>query len=154
MAKSEPKKKETRIVLSNAPDVVLSRKFELWCAYFLDKSNRTTYLNATQSALKVYDVGTKRGYFTAGQIGHENMKKLEMLRPMLADLEGFGIGERMKVAIAKAMKGTFDDWHRLLVQLGDFDSEKRIGVAIQNNFDFSNLGAMIAKDARERGLQP
>ena len=68
------KKQPTKaIVLSQAPEIIIKRKFGLWCYHFLNKNNKKTYLNATQSALKAYDTTS---YFNAGAIGHQNYKKL------------------------------------------------------------------------------
>ena len=127
-----------------------SPKFQLWCKYFLDKSDRTTYGNAAQSALKAYNT---TNYHSASQIGYENLRKLEFLKPTIAESEGFGIAEFMKVAIAKALKGSYADWERLGMQLGYFDSDKKPPlVAVQNNFDMSTLGETVRKARIDRGL--
>ena len=144
------KKQPTKaIVLSQAPEIVISRKFDLWCAYYLDESNKKTYGNATQSALKVYDIAKKE---TAWSIGYENHRKLQVLASTIADLNGFGYFDRVKIAIKKALSGKYDDWHKLLVQIGDFKNKPQ--TLVQNNYDFSNLGADINKSLIERGLQP
>lgn len=127
-----------------------SPKFQLWCKYFLDKSNKTTYGNAAQSALKAYNT---TNYHSASQIGYENLRKLEFLKPTLAESEGFGIAEFIKVAIAKALKGSYTDWEKLGIQLGYFEPEKKIPtVAVQNNFDMANLGSAIRQSRISRGL--
>jgi len=79
-----------------------SPKFQLWCKYFFDKAGRTTYGNAAQSALKAYNT---TNYHSASQIGYENLRKLDFLKPTIAESEGFGIAEFIKVAIAKALNG-------------------------------------------------
>ena len=144
------KKKPTKaIVLSQAPEVVLSRKFELWCYHFLNKSNKETYLNATKSALKVYNTTS---YFNAGRIGYDNSKKLQNLKLTWMDMEGFGFGDRMKIGLSKAMSGDYSDWDKFMTRVGEF--EEKPATLIQNNYDFSNLGADINKSLVERGLQP
>ncbi len=124
-------------------------KFELWRKYFEDKNNRECYLNATKSALKAYNT---TNYSSAGVIGHENLKKLKNLRLVWLDLEGYGFGERMKITLAKALNGTFADWYKFLVQIGDFEVKPE--KVIEKSFDFSgnNLADVIARDRRERGL--
>ena len=92
-------------------------KFNLWVKYFTDRKDRDTCGNATKSALKAYNTSN---YNSASVIGHENLRKLKILSSMVADLEGFGVGARIKIAISKALKGSYSDWHKLLVQLGDF----------------------------------
>ena len=144
------KKQPTKaIVLSQAPEIVISRKFELWCYHFLNKNNKETYLNATKSALKAYNT-TK--YFNAGRIGYDNSKKLQNLKLTWLDMEGFGFGKRMKIGLSKARSGSYSDWENFMVKVGEF-KEKQAAL-IQNNYDFSNLGADINKSLIERGLQP
>ena len=127
-----------------------SPKFQLWCKYFFDKTDRTTHGNAAQSALKAYNT---TNYHSASQIGYENLRKLEFLKPAIAENEGFGIAEFIKVAIAKALKGSYTDWERLGLQLGYLDSDKKLPVvAVQNNFDMSTLSETVRKARLERGL--
>ena len=139
--------KETGIVLSQAPEVVTSRKFDLWCAYYFDSSNKLTFLNATQSALKAYN--TDKDYVAWG-IGSRNARKAKVLASTIADLNGFGYGDRIKIAITKALAGEYGDWDKLLVRIGDF--EDKPSTLVQNNFDFSNLASAIKQDRQERGL--
>lgn len=125
-------------------------KFQSWCIYFFDKHNKDTYGNATRSALKAYDT---TNYNSASQIGYENLRRLEFLKPAIAESEGFGFAEFIKIAIAKALKGSYMDWEKLGMQLGYFESDKRLPtVAIQNNFNTSNLGNAIRQSRIERGL--
>jgi len=144
------KKQPTKaIVLSQAPEIVISRKFELWCYHFFNKNNKETYLNATKSALKAYNT-TK--YFNAGRIGYDNSKKLQKLKLIWLDMEGFGFGDRMKIGLSKAMSGSYSDWEKFMVKVGEF--EEKPAALNQNHYDFSNLGADINKSLIERGLQP
>lgn len=126
-------------------------KFNRWVQYFFDTKNKETYGNSTQSALKAYNT---TNYKSASVIGHENLVKLRHLSSAIADQLGYGFADMIKIGLAKMMKGNYNDWDRLMVRLGYFEPEKKIGVAVQNNFDFSDLGTMIAKDAKERGLEP
>lgn len=149
MTKRPKKNKDTRIVLSQHPDVVATRKFELWCAFYFDKNNKKTYLNATQSALRAYN--TEKDY-VAWNIGSRNARKAKVLGVTVAELEGYGFGDRIRIAIAKAVSGDYNDWHKLLVQFGDFEEKPQS--LVQNNFNFDNLAEEIARSRRERGLQP
>jgi len=128
-----------------------TRKFNLWVKYFMDKSNPDTYGNAVRSALKTYNTSN---YHSAGQIGYENLKKLENMKLMIAENEGFGIAEFIKVALAKGLKGTYKDWEDLGIQLGYFSRKPEAQVNIQANYNFSNLGMDINNDRKIRGLQP
>ena len=143
------RKKTKAIVLSQAPEIVLGRKFELWCAHFLNKSSRETYLNATKSALKAYDT---TNYFTAGAIGHQNYKKLQNLKLTYLDMEGYSFGERMKISLAKAIQGEYSDWHKFMIQVGEFEEKPTTLVQNNNNFDLSGLGEAIKQSRIERGL--
>lgn len=136
----------TAIVLSQAKEVVISRKFEMWCDHYLDKKNKKTYLNATQSALAVYDT---EKYYSACRIGWENSRKLNMLASTIADLEGYGFGDRMRIALAKAASGNYSDWDKFLTRIGDF-TDKPTSLT-QNNFTIS-LADEIAKASQQRGL--
>lgn len=125
-------------------------KFRQWCKYFYDKSNRETYGNAAKSALKAYNVTS---YHSACQIGHENLRKLDFLKLAMAEQEGIGLADFIRIAIAKAMEGDYNDWEKLGIQLGYFDNpSKPVILQQQNNFDMRDLGRAIAADAKARGL--
>lgn len=128
-----------------------TEKFNRWVQCFFDIKNKETYGNSTQSALKVYNT---TNYKSASVIGHENLVKLRHLSSTIADQMGYGFADLIKIGLEKMIKGNYDDWDRMMVRLGYFEPEKKIGVAVQNNFDFSNLGAAIARDAVARGLDP
>lgn len=126
-------------------------KFNRWVQCFFDAKNKETYGNSTQSALKAYNT---TNYKSASVIGHDNLVKLRHLSVAITDQLGYGFADLIKIGLAKMMKGSYDDWDRLMVRLGYFEPEKKIGVAVQNNFDFSKLGEAIARDAKARGLEP
>ena len=50
-------------------------KYMEWERLYLDKKSKETYLNATQSAIKAYNLDPIRQYDVAGQIGSANVKK-------------------------------------------------------------------------------
>ncbi len=95
-------------------------KFGLWYRYFSDKTNKNCYGNATKSALKAYNT---KNYFSAGVIGHENLKKLKIMKLSWLDMEGYGFGERMKIGLAKALKGSYGDWDKFMVRIGQFEDK-------------------------------
>lgn len=151
MAKQKGKDIKPQTALALTPEYIDTMKFRDWTKYFLDIKNPETYGNATKSALRVYNT---ENYSSAGVIGHENLKKLKNMSVIVTDQLGYGFADLMKIGLAKMMKGQYDDWDRMMVRLGYFEPEKKIGSIVQNNFDFSNLGAAIARDSKERGLQP
>lgn len=142
--------------LALTPEYKETLKFEKWCEHFFNKADKETYGNATKSALRVYNT---EKYHNAAAIGHQNYKKLQHLRQTLADGEGFGVGEFIKIAIAKAMQGEYSDWEKLGVQLGHFDADPKAAQmpTIQNttfNFNFTTIQEAIAASRKERGLTP
>jgi len=70
----------------------------------------------------------------------------------IVDQLGYGFADLIKIGLAKMMKGGYSDWDRFMVRLGYFEPENKIGVAIQNNFDFSGQEEAIRKSRQERGL--
>lgn len=52
-------------------------KFKAWRDYFLDKSNKQTFGNATQSAILAYNLNPKDQYWSAASIGKDNLQKLQ-----------------------------------------------------------------------------
>lgn len=146
-------KKEPTKALALTPEYISTFKFEKWCEYLFDKNNKQTYGNATQAALRAYNTGS---YKAATVIGHENLVKLSFVKQGIADNEGFGIGEFIKIAIAKAMKGEYGDWESLGMQLGYFTKNPTIVNPTQNNFNFNfgNMQEAIEASRRERGLTP
>jgi len=133
------------------PDYIETQKFKDWCRLFFDKSNRETYGNATKSALRVYNT---ESYWSAASIGHENLKKVKNMRLAIADNEGFGLADMMKIGLTKMLSGEFGDWDKMMVRLGYFEPEPGKVEATQNNFNF-NFGDMqqaIAASRKERGL--
>lgn len=129
--------------------IKLTAKFKKWCEVFYDKSNKTTYLNATQSALAAYDCT----YDSARRIGSENLAKLSNVRQAIAEADGFDLHEMMKIGMAKVIKGGFGDWERMMVILGHLEDPKN--PAPQQNLQVNvNLSEAIAQSRKERGLDP
>lgn len=154
--KAQPKTPTTPKALALTPEYRETMKFEKWCEHFFNKGDKETYLNATKSALRVYNT---EKYFNAAAIGHQNYKKLQNLRATIADAEGFGVGEYIKIAIAKAMAGDYSDWQELGIQLGHFDADPKASQAptVQNNtinFNFASIQEAIIASRKERGLKP
>jgi len=128
-----------------------TEKFNRWARYFYDVNNKETWGNATKSALHAYNT---KNYNTASVIGHKNIRKAKIMAVSVVDQLGYGFADLIKIGLAKMMKGNYSDWDHFMVRLGYFEPENKIGVAIQNNYDFSNLGADINKSLIERGLPP
>jgi len=137
--------------LALTTEYIQTQKFKDWCKYFFDKANKETYGNATRSALRVYNTESVN---SASQIGHENLRKLKDLRLSIADQEGFGLADMMKIGLTKMMSGEFSDWDKMMIRLGYFEPDPKNVQATQNNFNF-NFGSMseaIEADRKARGL--
>lgn len=129
--------------------IKVGKKFKEWTALFLDKSNREYYGNATKCALKVYNTDN---YATAGSIGSQNLKKLKNIGGIILENEGFGIGEMMKIGMAKVMSGNYGDWDKMMERLGYFEPPAKNPEG-GNTFNFENLNVAIMKDRHNRGLE-
>lgn len=125
-------------------------KFNLWAKYFYDKTNKETYGNATKSVLMAYNT---KNYNSASVIGSENLRKLKFMCVAIAEQEGYGLVDMIRIGIAKMLKGNYSDWEKFMIFLGYYDPEKPVIVNSQtNNYDFSNLARDVAKSRKERGL--
>lgn len=129
-------------------DIRVSQKFKDWTVLFFDKSKPETYGNATKCALEVYDT---TNYASAGQIGHENLRKLEKLASTVADSEGYGYADLIKIGLKKMMEGSYGDWESFMERMGHFDPKKKQGEG--NTFNFDNLNVAIMRDREARGLK-
>ncbi len=122
-----------------------SKKFNDWCKYFFEKKNKKTYGNATQSALKAYNT---TDYSSAGVIGHENLKKLKILSSIVAEHEGYGYTQMIKIGLEKMKKS--DDvkwWKEMMEVLGYKDQEEK--VIVTHEIDITEG---IKKSCQERNL--
>lgn len=152
MNKTKPPSKPTT-ALAVTHEYVMSQKFKAWARHFFDIRDKTTYGNATRAALKVYNT---ENVVSAASIGHENLRKLQNVRLAIADNEGFGFADLMRIGIAKMAKGEFADWDKFMVRLGYFEPEPGNIQATQNNFNFNfaNMQDAIIASRKERGLAP
>ena len=131
------------------PEFRETEKFNRWVRCFYDIKDKECFGNATRSALKSYNT---KNYNTASVIGHKNIRKAKIMAVSIVDQLGYGFADLIKIGLAKMMKGGYSDWDRFMVRLGYFEPENKIGVAIQNNFDFSGQEEAIRKSRQERGL--
>lgn len=129
-------------------DIRVSQKFKDWTVLFFDKSRPETYGNATRCALEAYNT---TNYASAGQIGHENLKKLEKLASTVADGEGYGYADLIKIGLKKMMEGSYGDWESFMERMGHFEPKKKAGEG--NTFNFDNLQIAIMNDRKARGLK-
>lgn len=134
-----------------------TKKFGDWCRYFLDPTNKTTYGNKTQAAMKAYGYNPSTQYNTASCMGYTNYRKLQTLNQhvgaSLLEGDGYGFGELLRLGLQKVKSGTYKDWESFMSLLGYF--ENSVG-DIQNlqlsqiNF---NLADEIKRSRQLRGLE-
>jgi hypothetical protein len=93
----------------------VTKQFEDWVQYFLDKNNKTTYGNKTQSAIFAYSLDPIKQYFSAGVIGYDNYKKLKSLASSYLEGKGITTGRMLDIAVAKLLdrNGSIAWWDRI-----------------------------------------
>lgn len=123
-------------------------KFERWCKHFLDPKSPTKG-NATQSALAVY--GSKN-YHTAGAIGHQNYKKLQLTGLAFVEEDGLSVKELWRIAAAKAVKGSYEQTIDFMQRLGIIDKDNANGNQLYQQFNFGDLAEQFTRARQERGL--
>ena len=126
-------------------------KYNQWVKAFLDIKDKTTFGNASQSALIAYKLNPETQYNTASTIGKENYRKLQNMNSTLMDKLGYSFGELMKIGMTKMVNGSYDDWEKFMKRLGYFEDDKnpQPGNYTQVNV---NLGDAISQARKERGL--
>lgn len=126
-----------------------TKKFTDWCNYFLDPQSETRG-NATKSALKAYK--TKK-YHSAGQIGHENLKKLENLGLFFSEQNGVTALEWHRILASKAIKGTYEQTIDYMQRIGLIMKDGNVPQnQINQQFNFANLAEEYALSRKVRGL--
>lgn len=105
--------------------------------------------NATKSALLVY--GSKN-YHTAGAIGHQNYKKLQLTGLAIVEEDGLSIKELWRIAAAKAVKGSYEQTIDFMQRLGIIDKDNGKGNQLYQQFNFGDLAEQFMQSRRDRGL--
>jgi hypothetical protein len=126
-------------------ELIETQKFRDWTAAFLDKSNKETYGNATQSALAVYNTDN---YSSAGVIGHDNLKKLKNLGSAYADSKGLSFGRMIDIAASKMATSDRTDWWDRLMEVFDYGNF-RMGSA--TNVTVDNRQVHVTLPERNEG---
>lgn len=129
--------------------IKLTKKFNDWCTLFLDKKS-DTYGNATQSAIKAYKL---KRYGSAGQIGYENLKKLENLGLLISEQNGITATEWHKILASKAVKGTYEQTADYMQKIGLIEKDSNVPAnQVNQQFNFGDLAESFAQARRDRGL--
>ena len=115
-----------------------TKKFQDWCSYFFDSSNKITYGNRTQAAIKAYGLDPVTQYNSASCIGYSNYRKLQIwgVNPGQAMLDemGLGYGQLLLIGVNKMLKGSVSDWSKFMEFVGYESAAKSDKViAVQNN---------------------
>lgn len=130
----------------------ITKKFELWCNLFLDKKSET-YGNATQSAIKAYKLKPKQ-YFTAGQIGSRNIKKVENLGLRFSEDSGISANDWWKIAAKKALNGSYEQTLDFMQRIGVAEKETNVPANQTNlQFNFGDLAEKFMQNRQARGLE-
>lgn len=107
-------------------------KLREWTRLFLDKTNKLTYGNRTQSAIAAYNLDPEKQYLTAGKIGSENYKKVKGLASAYYDREGLTTEKILNLLAAKASSSNNSKFLEMLMGITDI-YEAKPSVAVQNN---------------------
>lgn len=83
-----------------------SKKFQRFLELYNDP-NSPTFGNGTRSVLEAYQLDPKTQYQIAGQIAHENMKKLEDIAEDFYERNDMGINKILKAVYFKAVSPKF-----------------------------------------------
>lgn len=145
----DPQKKEIELA-KKRESVKFSRWAKLFMLKTIDGKMNEAYGNATKCALATY--GTKN-YASAAQIGYTNFKKLKGMTQYIVDNEGYGVGDLLKIGLAKVIDGKYEDWESFMIHMGYLQPQPKVGVAIQNNFNMADLQQEVQKAREARGLQ-
>lgn len=127
-----------------------SLKFKKWSQLYLDSSKPDVFGNATECAVKVYNVKTRA---SAANIGYENVRKLENILPIVAESLELTLPRLLKELYEKA--NTYHELESYMVKIGYLPSEKQLQINLnqQNNqYNFANLAEDFARARKERGL--
>ncbi len=108
-----------------------SPKFAKWGQLFLDKSNKQTYGNRTQSAIVAYELDPITQYSSAGTIGHENYNKLKHLGMMYIEQAGMTAGVQLDLLVSKAVNSPNAKFLQMLMEISGVYTPKP-SIAIQN----------------------
>lgn len=105
-------------------------KLKKWVGLFLDKSNKATYGNRTESAMQAYDCKDR---VSAGNIGYQNYKKLYGLASILADDSGITVDKLINVAGARALTHENPKWFEIYTSMTGIYDPKAPSIVVNNN---------------------
>lgn len=115
----------------------ITEKFKKWEECYFDDSNSETYLNATRSALKVYNTTS---YSSAATIGSDNLRKLENIGQRIGEKLGITPEQLIKLAMKKAVETDKEAyWDRVAKAVGYYellnqrDSGKYKGLKVETD---------------------
>ena len=128
-------------------EYIITKKFEDWVELFMDKTNKDTFGNATQSAMVAYGYEPHQ-YTTAAQVGHRNVKKVKNLGAMYADKQGASFGKLMDVALSRAFSEKNPAWWDRVMEVSGYKDQ-----IIENNntqVNVFNMGDEKVKSFNEK----
>ena len=121
----------------------ITEKYKRWEALFFDPKNKTTYGNATRSALQAYNLDEKTQYDTASQIGRANVSKHQNVVAKYYETRGVTDGKIYdvlwdKMLMAKNPDLLFAIAERLGVSMPDYKPVSSPQVYINNTQNTQN----------------
>lgn len=105
-------------------------KLKKWTELFLDKSNKATYGNRTESAMQAYDCGNRAD---AATIGSQNYRKLKGLALNFFEDKGVTVEKLLDVLAARALTSDKAEWWKLAAEVVGIHDPKLPSVVVNNN---------------------
>jgi len=114
-------------------------KFNKWCNYFMDKNNKETYGNATQSAIKAYNYDPITQYAVASTTGAYNLKKQKSMGMAYGENKGLGLYQLIDWAISQMFKTGDTKWFEIVRDMLGYAAEKEPTTQVNIPIQINNL---------------
>lgn len=104
-------------------------KLMKWSQLFLDKDNKATYGNRTESAMQAYDCKSR---VVAANIGSQNYRKLYGLASIFAEDRGVTLESLLEVLSVRALTHENPEWWKLAAEVFGYRDPKAQSLVINN----------------------
>lgn len=127
-------------------------KLNKWLQLFLDRTNKQTFGNRTQSAIVAYDLDPVNQYRTAMTMGWENYRKLETVASQYLEAQGMTAGKVIDLITAHAVNKGGKALEMLGYLTGVYNP-KLATINIQNNTQVNNNTTVTMDDPNIKTFQ-
>lgn len=119
-------------------DLRLSPKHELFVRYYIDPSNKDTYGNATQSAIKAYNLDPVKQYNYARIQGHKLATKYNDVGRAYLESKGLTFIKMIDIAAMRVATTNNAKWWDIVATIGDYKKDEKPLVEVHNNTQINN----------------